>query len=94
MIPKHIAGGRILGKPETWDDATGACLGLYVRECQSGNGPVFESAWEPTPKELEMLNAGGAIHLRVVGGQPPVALWVEPEQESTESSSSKAGETR
>jgi hypothetical protein len=37
-----------------------------------------ESAWEPTPAELEMLNNGGSIILRVVGWQPPVALYVEP----------------
>lgn len=40
-----------------------------------------DSAWEPTPAELEMLNAGGSVVLRVVGWQVPVALYVEPSQQ-------------
>jgi hypothetical protein len=36
------------------------------------------SAWEPTPQQLAMLNAGGRVHLRILGVQhPPVSLWVE-----------------
>ena len=37
-----------------------------------------ESAWEPTPAELAMLNAGGHVVLRICGWQVPVALYVEP----------------
>ncbi|MDE2103804.1 MAG: hypothetical protein KGL39_41585 [Patescibacteria group bacterium] len=68
----------MFGAPDSWDDSNGACLGLCVREMQSANGPIFESAWEPTPAELAALNAGGTVRLRVVGGQPPVLLFVEP----------------
>lgn len=32
------------------------------------------SRWEPTPRELEMLNNGGSVELWVTGGQPPVFL--------------------
>ena len=32
-----------------------------------------ESAWEPTPDELALLNAGGTVVLRIIGWQPPVA---------------------
>jgi hypothetical protein len=36
------------------------------------------SAWEPTPQELKLLNAGGKVYLRVLGnGHPPVAIWAE-----------------
>jgi hypothetical protein len=36
------------------------------------------SAWEPTPQELALLNAGGKVYLRIVGsGHPPVAIWAE-----------------
>lgn len=35
------------------------------------------SSWEPTPQQLAMLNAGGKIHLQIIGRvHPPVALWV------------------
>jgi len=30
--------------------------------------------WEPTPRELEILNGGGSIELWVMGDQPPVFL--------------------
>ncbi len=32
------------------------------------------SRWEPTPRELEILNNGGSVELWVIGGQPPVFL--------------------
>ena len=43
-----------------------------------------ESAWEPTPAELDALNAGGQVILRVCGWQCPVALYCElPPEEPT-----------
>lgn len=79
MIPRRIPKAtHALGAPAEWDDATGACLTLHVRQMMSANGPIWESAWEPTPDELAALNAGASVVLRVVsGGQPPVALYVE-----------------
>lgn len=38
--------------------------------------PAMETAWLPTPKELEALNAGAPIILRVIGsGHPPVMIY-------------------
>ena len=76
MIPKRIKGAtHNLGKPMDWDETKhGNCVHLWVRVTP---GAVFESAWEPTPDELATLNNGGSIVLRVIGGQPPVALLVE-----------------
>ena len=38
---------------------------------------VMSSAWEPTPDELQRLNAGATIYLHIMGTQhPPVALEV------------------
>lgn len=53
---------------------------LWVRVVPDDDlGIVVESAWEPTPGELELLNAGGVVVLRVLGGgQPPVQLTVVP----------------
>lgn len=57
------------------------CFDLYVRvEYDSEYGHVFCSAWEPTPKQLEILNAGGSIVVKIVGtGQPPLMLDAEPQ---------------
>lgn len=73
MIQKRIAGGRTFsgcGSPDVRD--------LQVRIEEHEGSPVFCSAWEPTPADLEALNAGGSVVLRVLGVQPPVALYVEP----------------
>lgn len=81
MIAKRIAGANAYpGAPAGWKPETdGSCGHLAVRVVTEGDLIKHcESAWEPTPKELEMLNAGGQLVLRVVGWQVPVALYVEP----------------
>lgn len=77
MIPMRIANAtHHMGAPKGWKpEADGNCCHLAVRVV---DGNVYESAWEPTPAELAMLNAGGSILLRIVGGQPAVMLGVEP----------------
>jgi hypothetical protein len=79
MMPLRILGAtNYLGAPPGWEPAEdGACAPLAVRHV----GNIYESAWEPTPDELAALNAGGSVVLRVVGSQPPVALYVEPSKE-------------
>ncbi len=76
MIPLRIMGAtQNLGAPKGWDkDADGSCRSLAVRHVDG----VWQSAWEPTPQELELLAAGGVVVLSIVGGQPPVMLTVEP----------------
>lgn len=81
MIPRRILNAvHWLGAPLGWKpDSDGDCGHLAIRtsgDPRHGNG-WCESAWEPTPAELAQLNAGGSIILRVVGWQPPVALYVE-----------------
>lgn len=40
--------------------------------------PQMTSVWEPTPKELADLNAGGAVRLTVIGtGHPPVMITTQ-----------------
>jgi hypothetical protein len=81
MIPKRIAGANAYpGAPKGWQpEWDGSCGHLAVRVFTDGGKKVAycESAWEPTPKELEMLNAGGQVVLRVFGWQVPVQLYVE-----------------
>ncbi len=39
--------------------------------------PCMTTAWLPTPKELEALNAGAAVHVRILGTvHPPIMVEV------------------
>jgi hypothetical protein len=79
MIIKHIEGAtRVLGKSQGY-------LGLPVRDevreftvgGETVKAPAMVTAWEPTPDELERINAGATIYLRVLGtAHPPVMLEV------------------
>lgn len=67
---------RIIGKSQGY-------LGLPLRDelmnCTvNGAGtPAMVTAWQPTPDELARLNAGAAVHLRVLGTvHPPVMVGV------------------
>ncbi len=80
MLIRRIKGTtNRFGKPLDWDDTTmGECGELPVRISAFGEAVMCESAWEPTPEELTRLNAGHSVILRVIGLQPPVALYVDP----------------
>jgi hypothetical protein len=79
VIVARISGAtRNLGAPKGWDkDRDGVCGGLPIRDEMNGSMPCMTSAWQPTPDELALLNAGASVHLRVVGMvHPPVMLSV------------------
>ena len=87
MLKRVIRGWNAApGAPKNWDPKRdGDCGALPIRVFPPkalvvSNVPVqyVESAWEPTPQELEWLNQGGSLILRIVGWQVPVALYVEP----------------
>lgn len=79
MIPLRIAGAtRIMTAPAEGDMTV---RDLHVKE-QDG---CSVSRWEPTPTELELLNAGGSVELWVVGRQPPVMLIARAHAGFTES---------
>ena len=67
MIALRIEGwtNRMVAPPEAPEVAD-----LYIRRVDG----CCVSRWEPTPAELEMLNAGGSVELWVMGQQPPVML--------------------
>jgi hypothetical protein len=77
MIIKMIEGAtRILGKSQGY-------LGLPVLDqvvvdsATDEATPSMVTAWEPTPDELERLNAGAPVYLRILGvAHPPVMLTV------------------
>jgi hypothetical protein len=80
MIAKRIAGAtHNLGAPKGMEGEVRPLWVKAARDPDLGSLVVFESAWEPTPRELELLNAGHSVVLRVVGGMPPVALYVAGE---------------
>jgi hypothetical protein len=71
---------RALGAPRDWDpvamDAKIAILPIRDHVDEKGV-PSMISQWEITPAELEKLNKGADIFLRVLGTtHPPVGLWV------------------
>jgi hypothetical protein len=61
---------RIVGKSQGY-------MGLPIRderiECavNGHNTPCMITAWVPTPEELAALNAGAAVHVRMLGLTPP-----------------------
>jgi hypothetical protein len=71
----RIAGTtRVCGKSQGY-------LGLPLRDeiiTDKATGlatPAMVTAWTPTPGELAALNAGGNIHIRILGSVPP-PMWV------------------
>lgn len=82
MLKKVIHGWNAApGAPKDWNpERDGECGALPIRATFHTDGTIshVESAWEPTPTELAQLNSGGSVILRIVGWQPPVALFVEP----------------
>lgn len=66
-IPEHT---RIVGKAQGY-------LVMPLRDelinCGVGgpNTPSMVTAWIPLPKELERLNAGDAVYVRILGNVPP-----------------------
>jgi len=83
MLVKLIEGAtKNWGAPADWNPANGPCGGLPTRLSETNAGPMWESAWEPTPEEMILLNAGGSIHLFVSANQHPVvAMTVHPLKE-------------
>jgi hypothetical protein len=77
VISRRIEGAsRVIGKSQGY-------IGLSIRDVTINctvNGdatPCMETAWEPTPYELERLNAGASVILRVLGtAHPPVMVEV------------------
>lgn len=76
MIPLAIEGAtRRFGPPPgvSNDD----CAHLAIRDIPSPFGNQMWSAWEVTPKELDLLAAGAKLYLIVTGiSHPMVSLAV------------------
>ena len=81
MFKRVIRGWNAApGAPNGWDaELDGECGALPIRVLTDEDGRVrhCESAWEPTAAELELLNRGHSVILRVWDWQPPVSLYVD-----------------
>lgn len=69
---------RIVGKSQGY-------RGLPIRDerldcsVNGPNTPAMITAWVPTPEELAALNAGAAVHVRMLGmTPPPMYVFVGP----------------
>ena len=79
MIPLRIKGAtHIMGPPRDCDEVN--IVSLHIIRT---NDNCFVSRWEPTPKELDMLNNGGSVELWVLGSQPPVDIQVAEREDET-----------
>jgi hypothetical protein len=78
MLIRRIEGAtRNLGAPADWDGDISKCNVLPIADVMTDHGPFMVSAWEPTPAELEAINAGASIQLWIAGtGHPVVSLAV------------------
>lgn len=76
MRPGDIEGATTrLSRPESWDETRdGTCDDLAVRMTTAG---TIESAWYPTPEEIDAMSKGSPVILTVWGHlHPPVSLNV------------------
>lgn len=73
MLPLRISNAtRILA--ETQDEY----YALAILDEVVNDTPQMTSVWEPTPKELADLNAGGAVRLTILGRvHPPVMITTQ-----------------
>lgn len=74
MLPLRISNAtRILA--ETQDEY----YALAILDEIANGSPQMTSVWEPTPKELADLAAGGAVRLTILGRHhPPVMITTQP----------------
>ncbi|PIZ31268.1 MAG: hypothetical protein COY40_02555 [Alphaproteobacteria bacterium CG_4_10_14_0_8_um_filter_53_9] len=71
MIIKKIDNHtRDLSPPEgvSGDD----CGHLFIRDVKTYLGNEMYSAWEPTPKEIDLIKNGATIYLGIIGTQHPM----------------------
>jgi hypothetical protein len=72
VIPLRIEGAtRVLTAPLGEEESVRDLHVAVIDGC-------CVSRWEPTPRELDVLNEGGCVELWVKGEQPPVLLKVNP----------------
>lgn len=69
----------ILGKPDAMTDEQ--CLPLHAyRDIDTDGFPFILSVWQPSKEDIEAINAGRPVLLKICGQiMPPVALFTTNE---------------
>lgn len=77
MLPLRIEGAtRVLGVKQA------GVTPLAIKDVVEDDVPTMMSLWEPTPAELALLIAGGAVELTIAGVvHPPVRVNVQERKE-------------
>lgn len=77
MQPAKIDGYTdVFRKPGDMSDEE--CGSLHVKRGCFNGLDTLQSAWVPSPEELQKLNAGQPVILTIIGsGHPPVMLEVQ-----------------
>lgn len=75
MLPVPFDGSRPIAKPATMTDEQ--CSSLEVMDGVDGMGvPFYVSCWQLSKEDIEAVNAGRPVWLKVCGiAHPPVALF-------------------
>lgn len=75
---QHPSNNHVFGAPVDWDHNNLPCGALPTTVSVAYNMPEIKSYWKPTPEELELLNNGGLVTLKVIGRSMfPVSMGVE-----------------
>lgn len=86
MIPIDFEGSnKVYGKPQGWKDED--CGSLHTLETKDANGlPIIISCWQPNKEDIEAINAGRPIWLKMVSnGMCPVEILTLDENNKSNS---------
>lgn len=80
MNPINFEGANFtFKKPESMSEEDCGDLPVYKGTDPKGY-PMILSAWQPSEKDIEAINAGRPIYLNIVGhGMPPVSVFTTNE---------------
>ena|SRR5205809_7051712 len=60
--------------PDDWDHSEVQVHPLYISAGNVGKHQCFASYWKPSVEDLEILNAGGAVEVMLLGVQPAMQV--------------------
>lgn len=75
MTPIHFPEANTrFGPPAGYDESQVATIHVHQRIIEGGSCDGWNqviAAWQPSPEDLERINAGGPIFISMVGGLAP-----------------------
>lgn len=75
MQPVNFEGAIEIGKPKDMTDEQ--CMSIYaMKGVDEANFPYFLECWKPSYEDIQAINRGEPIWIKVVSnGLPPIAIW-------------------